>query len=179
MPNPQKLTQTPKNTTTMLGNDKRLTGEITTKKLLKFFLIISALPFTIEGAKPSEFNQVQKKSYQTLEEPMSEDYPSMPPSPPTRGCSLCKDREALKNMNLAMIKDEILKRMGLSRPPNITGKILPQVPAHYLAQVEEERGYQSDQPYKTGESFTEEDDDYHVRTQKVLTWAENCEYFTF
>ncbi|CAG9772342.1 unnamed protein product [Ceutorhynchus assimilis] len=103
----------------------------------------------------------------------SEDYPSIPASPPTGGCSLCKRREELKVRNLAIIKEEILKRMGFSQAPNITGKVLPDVPMHYLAKIEEEYGMQGDEPYKTGLSYSEEDDEYHVRTQKVLTWAES------
>ncbi|KAH1000094.1 growth/differentiation factor 8 [Dendroctonus ponderosae] len=141
---------------------------------LKFFLIISALPFTIDGAKSASgySHQVQPQ-----DEPLSTSlfdmaYPSMPASPPTSTCSLCKRREELKVRNLAIIKEEILKRMGFSQPPNITGKVLPQVPSHYMAKIEEEHGMQGDQPYKTGLTYTEEDDEYHVRTQKVLTWAE-------
>lgn len=149
-----------------------------TLKPIKFFLIFAVLPFTIEGAKSANYNQIQKKSYQMIEDSLSEDYPSIPASPPT-GCSLCKRREELKVRNLAIIKEEILKRMGFSQPPNITGKVLPQVPAHYLAKIEEEHGMQGDQPYKTGLTYTEEDDEYHLRTQKVLTWAESCKYIFF
>ncbi|XP_066149176.1 growth/differentiation factor 8 [Euwallacea fornicatus] len=145
--------------------------QIRTIEFVKFFLIVSVLPFTIQGAKPSNHNQIQKKDYSRM---LDEDYPSVPTSPaPTGGCSRCKNREELKDRNLAIIKEEILKRMGFSQPPNITGKVLPQVPAHYLAQIEEEHGMQGDQSYKLGVTFTEEDDDFHVRTQKVLTWAES------
>ncbi|CAH0548561.1 unnamed protein product [Brassicogethes aeneus] len=83
-------------------------------------------------------------------------------------CGGCKMREELKQRNLEVIKAELLKKMGFTHPPNMTGKILPDIPPHILQDFE----MQSDEPeFKTGVSVHEEEDEYHVKTQKVLTFA--------
>ncbi|XP_060534152.1 growth/differentiation factor 8 [Cylas formicarius] len=132
---------------------------------VRLCLLLSLLPLT---ASDKRANSIQKRKFHDD----SEDYPSVPASPSTSGCSSCKMREELKLRNLEVIKGEILKKMGFSQPPNITGKVLPQVPAYYLAKVEEELGMQADEPYKTGFTVTEEDDEFHVKTQQILTFAQ-------
>ncbi|XP_068901537.1 growth/differentiation factor 8 [Tenebrio molitor] len=89
-------------------------------------------------------------------------------------CGSCKMREEIKNRNLEVIKGEVLRRMGFQTAPNVTGRVLPPVPPHFLAKVDLEMGaMQSDEPmFKTGYSITEEEDDYHVKTQEVLTFAQ-------
>ncbi|XP_030759635.1 growth/differentiation factor 8-like [Sitophilus oryzae] len=133
---------------------------------LLFFIIL--FPCTVTSDKHSS-NNIQKSKY-NMDTSFSEDYPSLPASPPTGGCNSCKHREELKKQNLNLLREEILRRMGFSQAPNITGKVLPQIPPQYLAQIEEEQGMQSDQPFKY--TVTEEDDDFHAKTQKILTFAE-------
>ena len=91
-------------------------------------------------------------------------------------CGSCKMREEIKSRNLEVIKGEVLRRMGFQTAPNVTGRVLPPVPPHFLAKVDQEMGgMQSDEPrFKTGYSITEEEDDYHVKTQEVLTFAQPC-----
>lgn len=119
-------------------------------------------------------NSIQKRHYQdNLDQ--SEEFPQ-----PTQqsGCISCRMREEIKIRNLEMIKGEILRRMGFQQAPNITGKELPQIPSRYLAMVDPEYGMQSDEPhqFKTGFSITEEEDEFFVKTQKILTFAQPCEY---
>ncbi|KAF7268071.1 growth/differentiation factor myoglianin [Rhynchophorus ferrugineus] len=138
----------------------------------RLLVILLLHPLLVSSEKLSS-NNIQKSKFNDMDVGFSEDYPSMPPSTSPGGCSSCKRREELKLMNLEFIRGEILRRMGFSQPPNITGKVLPQIPAHFLAQIEEEQGMQSDQPFKNGFTVTEEDDDFHVKTQKILTFAES------
>lgn len=98
------------------------------------------------------------------------------PTQATSGCGSCKMREEIKNRNLEVIKGEVLRRMGFQTAPNVTGRVLPPVPPHFLAKVDLDMGaMQSDEPhFKTGYSITEEEDDYHVKAQQVLTFAQPC-----
>lgn len=100
------------------------------------------------------------------------------------GCGSCQMREELKSRNLEAIKGEVLRRMGFQTAPNITGRVLPQVPAHILAKVDGAMmsggagaysGMQSDEPQDfEGPTITEEEDDFHIKTETVLTFAQPC-----
>lgn len=98
---------------------------------------------------------------------------NVPQYPPT-GCGSCKDREEIKMKNLETIKTQVLNRMGFKKAPNITGRVLPHVPQHFLS-LYDQTSMQSDEPiYKTGPSIVEEIDDFHVKTEKVITFAQQC-----
>lgn len=58
-------------------------------------------------------------------------------------CASCQFREELKRQNLASIKMHILARIGLERPPNITGR--PHIPEHMLENFYQK--YQNDFRY--------------------------------
>lgn len=89
------------------------------------------------------------------------------------GCGSCKMREEIKSKNLEAIKSEVLRRMGFQKAPNMTGRALPHLPSNVLSRYDQ--GMQSDEPiYKIGPSITEEVDDYHVKTEKVITFAQPC-----
>ncbi|KAJ8917371.1 hypothetical protein NQ315_002395 [Exocentrus adspersus] len=145
------------------------------RTFLNYFLILILLmPHTISDKHQQLVNRpnsIQKRHFQDSID-QSEDYHPQPTQ--HTGCSSCKMREEIKIRNLEMIKGEILRRMGFQQAPNITGKELPQIPSRYLAMVDPEYGMQSDEPpeFKTGFTITEEEDEYHVKTQKVITFAQ-------
>lgn len=96
--------------------------------------------------------------------------------PQYTGCSSCKDRDEIKSKNLETIKSQVLSRMGFQKPPNMTGRAVPHVPQHFLNDFDQ--SMQSDQAvYKTGPAIIEEYDDYHVKREKVITFAQQCKCF--
>nr|XP_022901997.1 growth/differentiation factor 8 [Onthophagus taurus] len=87
-------------------------------------------------------------------------------------CVSCSRREEAKARNIRAIKDGILKKLGFDQPVNLTGKVLPPVPKHLLAKWEEDyRQFQNDQ--MEVDSGYEEDDDFHVRTEQIVTFAQS------
>lgn len=139
------------------------------RTFLNYFMIMLVLtPCTFSDKLLNRSN-----SYGRRFQEETPDYPE--PTPQSSRCSSCMMREQIKQRNLEVIKGEILRRMGFSQAPNITGKVLPQVPPHFLAMVED-YGMQSDQPSQKVEVISEEDeeDEYHIKTQKVITFAQPC-----
>lgn len=90
-------------------------------------------------------------------------------------CSSCnKMKEQVKHWHLEAIKGDLLGKMGYESVPNVTAKNLPPIPPHVLAEFDMGM-MQSDQPqFKTGFTFSEEEDDYHVKTERVFTFAKPC-----
>ncbi|XP_056639911.1 growth/differentiation factor 8 isoform X1 [Diorhabda sublineata] len=129
-----------------------------TRTFLTYFILVLLIPFTVTD-KHNRSNNVQKRPDEARH---------------TGGCHSCRMREEIKQRNLMIIKDEILRRMGFEEAPNITGKSLPSVPSEFLMKFEEENGgMQSDQPqFQSGYTVTEEEDDYHVKTEKILGFAQ-------
>ncbi|KAF5303311.1 hypothetical protein FQA39_LY10050 [Lamprigera yunnana] len=129
-------------------------------------LLILILPIICEKSpsSASRSNSIDKLS--------NEDFTS---ASQTIGCSSCRMREEIKTRSLETIKANVLKKMGFQTAPNITGRVLPKVPPHILTMVEQgyPSGMQSDEPqFRTGPFITDEDDDFHVKTEKVLTFAQ-------
>lgn len=159
-----------KDTVSTLNTFKQLFSRRT---LLTYFLLTLILTphytFTEKISKRANNNQKRFK-----DEPLDYTVPTQPAS----GCSSCRMRDEVKQRNIEVLKGEILRRMGFQHAPNITGKILPQIPAHYLAMVDPDFGMQSDQPYSTaGLGINDEDDEeFRVRTEKILTFAQPCKY---
>lgn len=141
--------------------------------LTYFFLSLILTPhYTYSDKHSNRSNNIQKRFQ---EDPLDYTVPTQPAS----GCSSCRMRDEVKQRNIEVLKGEILRRMGFQHPPNITGKTLPQIPAHYLAMVDPDFGMQGDQPMgASGMAINDEDDDdeYRVRTEKILTFAQPCEY---
>ncbi|XP_072383265.1 growth/differentiation factor 8 [Diabrotica undecimpunctata] len=133
-----------------------------TRTILTYFILVLLVPFSITE-KHNRPNSIQKRRSPEPDEPRH-----------TSGCHSCRMREEIKQRNLMVIKDEILRRIGFEEAPNITGKALPQVPSEYLMRIEEENGgMQSDQPqFRSGYTVVEEEDDYHVRTQQIIAYAQ-------
>lgn len=95
--------------------------------------------------------------------------------PPLSGCRSCGMQEDARLRSLEQIKGDVLRKMGLKSAPNVTGANLAALPAHVLDMIES--GMQSDQPeYKTGPSISEEEDDFHVKTEKFFSFAQSCKY---
>lgn len=96
------------------------------------------------------------------------------------GCGSCNMREEIKNRSLEIIRSEVLEKLGLKMAPNITGKALSRVPQHYLDMINDlDNGMLSDEPHQfnPGVSITEEEDEFHLKTQKVLIFAHPCKSF--
>lgn len=89
-------------------------------------------------------------------------------------------REEIKYRSIQVIKSEVLKKLGFENPPNISGKVLPKVPSQVLSMVLADTGdgYQGDQPQFHG-SYADEEDDFHVKTEKVIVFAQTCKLFFF
>jgi hypothetical protein len=113
--------------------------------------------------------------------------PTPPTPPPLPGCQSCLFREGLRNLSLQAIKEEILSKLGMKQAPNTTGRQLPKIPPlHHLLQIYERQqgvpGMQGDEPdrsagaFKPGSVVHDEEDDYHARTERVIAFAQPCEY---
>ena len=59
-------------------------------------------------------------------------------TPPGSKCSACSDRTAFKEMTKNTIKAEILRKLGFSSAPNVTGKYFSNLPV-VQKQIEEVR----------------------------------------
>lgn len=96
-----------------------------------------------------------------------------PPYVPSN-CSRCRMIEETLNMTKEAIKQQILSKLGLRQPPNITGRALPSIPP--LNNLLDRYGMQSDAPgnFKPGPVIEEEEDDYHAKTEKVISFAQEA-----
>lgn len=106
------------------------------------------------------------------------------------GCGTCRMREVIRSRSLQAIKEQVLQSMGYRQAPNTTGLQLPVVPQHMLEifgvgtggyvqgmQGDEPRG----RPFTPGFEYTDEEDNLHVKTEKIITFAQpcKCNYFVF
>lgn len=137
---------------------------------------------SISGPTSSD-REIRNRSNSIVKRRFTDSFDDMPiPTQSSTGCGSCKIREEIKTRNLEVIKGEVLRRMGFESAPNVTGRDLPPVPDHFLERVDLGTfgGMLSDEPeFKTGYSITEEEDDYHIKTQEVLTFAQPCKHFFF
>ena len=76
-------------------------------------------------------------------------------------CSHCSARQAKKDYRLASIRNEILRKLHLRSPPNITRRQLPDIPPLRDLIGDD---MVSDSPSNHG--YT--DDDYHATTMKIM-----------
>ena len=87
-------------------------------------------------------------------------------------CTACIIRDEMKRIRIKNIKDEILRKLRLEAPPNITARRIPSIPLiqtireKYEMQKDAPYSMMADSPYEGGEP-----DDYHARTMKVLNFA--------
>lgn len=92
----------------------------------------------------------------------------------TGGCPACRLREEMKLYSLEQIKEQILTKLGIDQPPNTTGRALPKVPEVLLDRYRKSGlavpGMLGDQPIGRTPA-EEEDDDFHVKTEKVIAFA--------
>lgn len=144
-----------------------------TRTLIAYFFLtlIVTTQYSFTEKISNRANNIQKR---LIDESLDYTIPAQSSS----GCSGCRMRDEVKQRNIEVLKGEILRRMGFQHAPNITGKVLPQIPAHYLAMVDPDFGMQSDQPMSTpGITINDEDDEeFKVRTEKILTFAQPCKY---
>lgn len=128
-------------------------------------ILLLTLHLTLSDNSHSASRTNSKPSYNPYER-------TAPPS-----CGSCKNLEDVKARSLEMIKEQILRKIGMKKAPNITGRILPQIPLHELAMIDQGLAeMQSDQPeFKPGISVTEEEDDDHARTEKMFIFSQKRE----
>ena len=86
-------------------------------------------------------------------------------------CSHCSTRQAKKDYRLASIKNEILRKLHLLSPPNITRRQLPDIPP-----LRDLIGDDMVSDSLTNDAYS--DDDYHTTTMKIVLFPtqgmENC-----
>ncbi|KAF5284704.1 hypothetical protein FQR65_LT13440 [Abscondita terminalis] len=145
----------------VFGRRMRLVGGTTV--LMVLVLISSSL---CDEKRSNSINKLNNEDFTSAP-------PPPPPSPQTSGCSACTMREEIRSRSLETIKANLLRKMGFQTAPNMTGRPLPPVPAHILEKFEQGTGMQSDEPqFKTGPTISEEEDDFHAKTEKVLAFAQ-------
>lgn len=141
--------------------------------LITLYIVLNLLLVSSSADKTQVHNRSHNNNNNVFRH--FDEAPAPTAAPPTSSCGACKNREDLKNRSLEIIKLEVLQKLGLKLAPNITGKVLPQVPQHLLAMVKDLDGssqIMSDAPHTTAYSIMEEEDDYHAKTQKVLVFAQ-------
>lgn len=97
---------------------------------------------------------------------------------PTSGCPVCRMREDMKMYSLEQIKEQILNKLGIDRPPNTTGRALPKVPSVLLDKYRKSghavSGMLGDEPVLR--PADEDDDDFHLKTEKVIAFAQRSDH---
>ncbi|KAK9754094.1 Transforming growth factor beta like domain [Popillia japonica] len=144
---------------------------LTTTMILLFILIrtqcVNSEDF-LNGTYTPKSNTIDRRKSPDSDSDSSELDVSIA-APPIR-CTSCM-REEIKNMNIQVIKSEVLKKMGFDNPPNMTGRIMPKVPSQILSMVDTDMNeWQGDQPQY--QIFSEEEDDFHVKTEKIIVFAQ-------
>lgn len=92
-------------------------------------------------------------------------------------CSRCAASQERKAIRLAGIRNQILSQLGLKKPPNVTGINIPNAPP--LENLLDHYNMQADYPgqnFVPGPEYGEEDE-FHITTEKVLSFAQTREYF--
>lgn len=89
---------------------------------------------------------------------------------PRGGCHTCSLYSEMRQMSLAVIREQVLAKLGFTHAPNTTGRELPQVPKAILLQYERDSAYeremQSDQPMRY--SYHEDEDDFQAKIEKII-----------
>jgi hypothetical protein len=87
-----------------------------------------------------------------------------------KNCTKCLEIEEGKHHRLHQVKRDILHKLGLEKPPNVSHTSIPQKPlTPFFKSLEEEYGIQSDQPLY---DFGREDDDDSAKTGEVFAFAQ-------
>ncbi|XP_018336369.1 growth/differentiation factor 8 [Agrilus planipennis] len=130
--------------------------------IVMIVLVSTVLPISCDRFTNRSTNSIDSKKSKHFSE-----FEEITASP---GCGSCRVREEMKNRSIQAIKDNVLQKLGLSKAPNVTTK---SIPAHLLALIDQ--GYvdiQGDAPFQPGPFVSEEEDNYHVRTEKVVTFSQ-------
>ncbi len=109
----------------------------------------------------------QWRTQDTEEETQENNTTTHTPFP--RNCTHCWIREEVKKFRLETIKAQILSKLRLTAPPNITNKNLPRIPG--LARMRDEFDMQSDQAHFHIPHMDAEDD-FYARTTRVINFAD-------
>lgn len=88
---------------------------------------------------------------------------------PPENCTQCSARQVKRDYRIESIKSDILRKLRLSRPPNVTATRLPAIP--HIQRIVDELSYQSDAPWTNHEQQQYEADDDHATPLKVLIFA--------
>jgi hypothetical protein len=88
---------------------------------------------------------------------------------PPENCTQCGARQVKRDYRIESIKSEILRKLRLSNPPNVTAARLPAIP--HIQRIVDELSYQSDAPWSSHEQQQYDTDDDHATPLKVLIFA--------
>lgn len=97
------------------------------------------------------------------------------PSVAQIACAACRSHDNARELNLRVIREIILAKLGFSQAPNTTGRELPHVPLNMMKKFEKRTptpGVQADALAPTRTFVTHiEQDDFLARTDNVLIFA--------
>ncbi|KAK9875928.1 hypothetical protein WA026_011032 [Henosepilachna vigintioctopunctata] len=146
--------------------EKNFTNNLVISMLLVFLLTVPVI------LSDNSFSDLRTNSESSLN-PFDETSPS--------SCGSCKLLEDVKARSLELIKERILRKIGMKKAPNITGRVLPQIPLHELEILGQGlTDMQSDEPdFKPGVTIFEEDDDDHAKTEKMFVFSQKRKYLLF
>lgn len=94
-------------------------------------------------------------------------------------CTRCGATTQSRAMQLQAIKAQILSKLGMKRAPNVTRRALPGIPPlHRLLDRYDAGMMQADAPFEPGEQY-DEDDDFHVAAEKIITFGQPGERLVY
>ena len=80
-------------------------------------------------------------------------------------CTHCTSRDRIKDWQIGLIKRDILRKLRLKAPPNITNRDIPDIPQVRLRQREFNQGMLADQA-------SNDDENFHATNLKVMRFGE-------
>ena len=86
----------------------------------------------------------------------------------TAGCPLCTERSIFKEMTKEAIKEDILRKLGLSSPPTVNVNISDFSQMPYVQNKMKELNFQNDVIPGLGNQSDEDDDSFQPRTITIL-----------
>jgi hypothetical protein len=125
-------------------------------------------------------NHGSQTNYDYPDEEDSEEVPKV--RRPPKKCAHCWMREEVKRLRIESIKTQILQKLRLKAPPNITKEKIPHIPnRHTLHGLLNKFGMQADDPsQRFGAEVGAEDmykyEDYYVNTFKSINFGEVRKY---
>jgi len=93
-----------------------------------------------------------------------------------RTCSSCVDRELFKNFTREEIKERILRKLGMSSPPNVTASQVPaQLVRQLLSRYRRQLDALNDEEMQNDDAGGGGEDDFHFQTRQINVIAQDRE----